>query len=402
MMRLLTETFDAAGRSGHLHHGLALDAPNSARSGMRILELINSLDTGGAERMVSVLALEMAEQHSVHVVCLRDKGAMPIPEARFQRQGVALVEMLKPDGFSREALSKLASYMRKYQIDVVHTHNPPVHHYGVLAARMAGVPVVVNTLHGISTLDMSRGAKALFLSSCLLSDRVVHVTEAVKASFLKTWVPSKRSTVIPNGIEMDTLLGIQPRRPDVSFVFGTIGRMEPVKDQRSLLLAFATVRREFPHCRLEMLGWGSLEDELRGLAAELGISGDVTFHGWNPDIAGFLSRLDVFVLSSRSEGLPLTLLEGMAAGLPVMPTAVGGIPEVVERAQCGWLCPPVDPPAFASQMKAALMSNDRAGKGCRARRDVVAHHSAETMTRDYLKLFSDLLDSHGGCGQDAQ
>jgi glycosyltransferase involved in cell wall biosynthesis len=375
---------------------LALDRPHRALAEMRILELTYSLDIGGAERMVSSLALNMAaEGHSVHVVCLHYKGPMHVPEARFRRAGVALVEMLKTDGFSPKTLRRLASYMREHQIDIVHTHNPVVHHYGVLAARMAGVPVVVNTIHGISTLSMQKWAKLLFISSCLACDRIVHVTQAVKEAFLKTRVAAKHSTVIPNGIELEDLLAVQPRRREGHFVFGTIGRLAPVKDQASLLKAFSVVQREFPESRLEILGTGELEGQLGEQASELGISRKVCFHGWNPDIASFLSRLDVFVLSSRSEGLPLTLLESMAAGLPVVATAVGGIPEVVNRAQCGWLCRPEDPAALASMMKAALQSKDLHDKGCRARRDVMAYHSAEKMTSDYLRLFSDLLESCG-------
>jgi glycosyltransferase involved in cell wall biosynthesis/peptidoglycan/xylan/chitin deacetylase (PgdA/CDA1 family) len=376
---------------------VALDRPGGTGNGMRILELLDTLDTGGAERMASSLALKMqAEGNSVHIVCLREKGAMPVSEDRFDRAGVALLEYRKTDGFSPRAVLRLAGYLRKHKIEVVHSHNPLVHHYAVAAARLAGVPAVVNTLHGIDTLRMPKWAQALFRASCALGHGVVHVSGAVKDAFSREVLElGERSLVIRNGIELGDLVKITPRRLDGLFVFGSIGRLAPVKDQRSLLTAFSRVHSEFPHCRLEILGSGELEAELKQLAVDLGIAAEVTFHGWSPDIAAFLRRWDVFALSSRSEGLPLTLLEAMAAGLPVVATAVGGIPELVNRSRAGWLCPPRDPEKLAAQMRNALLADDLREKGNHARQDVLAHHSVEQMTREYLNLFSRILQSRG-------
>jgi glycosyltransferase involved in cell wall biosynthesis len=164
-----------------------------------------------------------------------------------------------------------------------------------------------------------------------------------------------------------------------------------VKDQRTLLTAFARVRQHTPACRLEILGCGELLDELEAQARALGIHDSVTFRGWSRDVAGFLAGVDAFVLSSRSEGLPMTLLEAMAAGLPVVSTAVGGIPEVVNGAGCGWLAPAGDAVGLADRMLEALNAPDFADRSKRARQAAAANYSVGSMTDQYGRLFERLV-----------
>ena len=122
---------------------------------MRILELINRLNDGGAERIASSLALGLqAQGNTVSIVCLRDFGRMPVSKERLERGGVELVEFLKDDGFSPRVFRRLVDFVKTHEIDVIHTHNPLVHHYGVLAALRTHSPVVVQTVHGIGTLQM--------------------------------------------------------------------------------------------------------------------------------------------------------------------------------------------------------------------------------------------------------
>lgn len=360
---------------------------------MRILELINTLETGGAERIVATLAVELAALgQTVHVIALRDTGIMPVSEERFREAGVALTALNKADGFSLRALGALVSYVRRNRIEVVHTHNHLVHHYGVLAARLGGARAVVNTVHGVSTLRMQPWAKSLYRLSCLLTDRVVSVCSAVDRATRSTLrLTGRRATVVYNGIAVDDLLAVEPRCPDGRFVFGTMGRLAPIKDHRNLIEAFAQVRRVHPHCRLEILGRGEMREDLERFAGSLGVSDAVGLRGFSLDLAGFLSRLDCFVLSSKSEGLPLSLLEAMAAGVPVVATAVGGVPELIQGARCGWLCPPERPSKLAAAMEQAVASGDRERMGERARTCVLERYSLPRMARAYLDLFGELL-----------
>lgn len=360
---------------------------------MRILELIDSLDTGGAEKMVSSLALNLkARNHSVHIACLRVKGKMPVAEERFRQAGVNILELRKPSGFSARTLLQLARYIREHQFDIVHAHNPLVHHYAVLASRMCRFPAVLNTVHGISTLRMQPWAEKLFWMSCRLSDRVVPVCRAVEDAIRQRHAARRsRLAVIYNGIEVGELVNMPPRTPDGNIVFGTVGRLAPVKDQQTLLRAFAMAARRNPRYRLEIVGDGVMREKLERLAEELAIRELVRFHGLRSDIPELLARFDVFMLSSLSEGLPLTLLEAMAAGLPVICTAVGGVTEIVENAGCGWLCPPGKPAALASLMAEAGSSGDLRQKGMRGRSDVLRFYSIATMTSNYEALFEEIL-----------
>jgi glycosyltransferase involved in cell wall biosynthesis/peptidoglycan/xylan/chitin deacetylase (PgdA/CDA1 family) len=366
---------------------------NAPASGtLRILELINSLDTGGAETMASSLAIQLAKMgHRVDVACLRDFGRMTIPHQRFAENGIRLWKCGKRDGWSPACVWKLARFLKSGRVDVIHSHNPLVTHYAAAAALLAGTPLSVCTIHGTNTLALRPSERALFAGSCSLTDRIVLVCRQVQEEFCRRFPAlATRASAIPNGIEVGELLAIAPRPSSGEFVFGSIGRLVPVKDYHSLLVAFAQLRRQIPRCRLEVLGSGELQAELERFAANLALGDAVIFRGWSADIAGFLSRMDAFVLSSRSEGLPMSVLEAMAAGLPVVATAVGGVPELIETARCGWLARPGDPHDLAQKMLLAM--TNRNGQGSRGRQAVREWYSAESMARRYSALFERCLN----------
>lgn len=364
---------------------------------MRILELINRMGLGGAERMLATLALALrAKGHTVHIICLREFADAPVPREHFEAAGIPLLELKKGDGFSFSALGSIAAYCRRQQITVIHAHTHQVNHYAVGAAWLAGVPVVVNTVHGIHALHMQWWAKALFRFSCMRTDRVVGVCQEVRrAAQDQLLLPASRTEVIYNGIQAGEYLALEPRRRNGAFVFGTAGRLAPVKNHRLMIEAFAAVWRRQPHCRLEILGSGELQPELERLAEKLGVGHAVRFRGFSCAVGAFLAEIDCFLLSSRSEGLPMALLEAMAAAVPVVTTAVGGVTEVVDSAQCGWLCPPDDAAALAEAMLAALHSDDRAERGARGRASVLRRFTDSAMADAYLELFHTMLEERG-------
>jgi glycosyltransferase involved in cell wall biosynthesis len=360
---------------------------------MRIVQLIDDLDCGGAEQVVASLAsCQSRRGHSVRVFCSRDIGPNPIDVSALLKDGVKIVTLDKPPGFHFGTLRKLVAYLKGQQIEVMHTHNHLVHHYGAVAARLAGTPAIVNTLHGTSTLKMASWAKALYWCSCLISDRVVSVCPQVHTAFRKTFrLPTKKLRVIDNGIDLSRFLSI-PRRPlGEVVIFGKIGRLDPVKDHLNLLRAFASLRKRHSNIQLCLLGDGMLRRDLEELAKSQSIADDVHFEGFSLDTARFLSSIDIYVISSRSEGLPLTLLEAMGAGLPVVATAVGGVPDILDKAQCGWLCPPSNPDELANAMEKALLAPDLTTIGAQSRKAVEEYYSVDRMTRDYEHLYEELL-----------
>ncbi|MBV9744296.1 MAG: glycosyltransferase [Acidobacteriia bacterium] len=371
-------------------------SPQSLTSGLRILQLVNSLDFGGAERMASSLSLQLEKLgHNVDMVCLRDFGRMTVPLERFASAGIRVSKFGKGDGMNPSCLWKLARFLKSERIDVIHSHNPLVTHYAAAAALLAGTPLTVSTIHGISTLQLRTWERALFSASCRLTDRIVLVCREVQKEFCHRFPAlAGRTTAIPNGIDLDELLSLPRRAPSAEFVFGAAGRLVPVKDHQTLLVAFSRVHSQYPSSRLEILGDGELRGQLEHLASSLGLSNAVRFHGWSNDIARFLSRIDTFVLSSLSEGLPMAVLEAMAAGLPIVSTAVGGVPEIIESAQCGWLAQPQNPEDLGQKMIHAI-THSAEGQGRRARSAVQEQYSAARMAQNYATLFQSALNQSG-------
>jgi glycosyltransferase involved in cell wall biosynthesis len=328
--------------------------------------------------------------HDVAVACLYKDGPMAAPLAA---AGIPVTSLHKPEGFHWSTARQLARLAREFRADVIHTHNPQVHHYGVLAAKMAGVKGVVNTLHGVNNLvDASRAAKLIYGLTGPWTGCIAAVSEASRKFFEQvSHLPKNKLRVIYNGIPLEPFLEVPPPVARESVVFGAVGRLVPVKDHKTAIRAFAEVARENPASRMELAGDGPLRQELESEVARLGLAGRVIFRGDLRDIPGFLAGVDAFLMSSLSEGLPMSLLEAMAAGRVVVSTDVGGIPEVVEAAQCGWLSPPGDVPAMVDAMRKAIQAKDRVAMAAAGRRFVTAHCSATRMVESYEAVFTSLV-----------
>jgi glycosyltransferase involved in cell wall biosynthesis/peptidoglycan/xylan/chitin deacetylase (PgdA/CDA1 family) len=361
---------------------------------MRIVHLIDDLGCGGAEQVVASLACRQSRSgHLVRVICLRGIGSNPVDVAGLIDAGVEILTLDKPPGFHFDTLRKLKSYLKSHQIEVLHAHNHLVHHYGAVAARLAGTPAILNTLHGTSSLLIAPSwAKSLYWISCFMGDKVVSVCSQVHGVIHKSFhLPPKKCVVVDNGVDLSQFLGIRRDLPGKTVTFGSIGRLDPVKDHKNLLNAFAILRKRHPHVQLRLLGDGELRDDLEELARNLSIADRVHFEGFTLETARFLSSIDVYVISSRSEGLPLVLLEAMGAALPIVATAVGEVPSILRNAQCGWICPPSSPDELAESMEKALVAPDLAAIGARGRRAVELRYSAERMARDYIDLYEAVL-----------
>jgi len=356
---------------------------------MRIAELVNSLCPGGAERVVVDLGVALKRRgHEVSVACLHTSGELA-PE--LERAGIEVLALDKGDGFSPGAVTALARFLERHRADILHTHNTHLHHYGAWAARLANAPVVVNTVHGQVNLPPTAASRLAYQASLRLTDRVVAVSRSVAESFEHALgMPERLVSVVQNGIEPSRFARIPPPPPRPEVVFGTVGRLVPVKNQRALIRAFAAVRRTLPGARLRLLGDGPMLEELRAEASSLGVAGEVDFIGGNESVPAFLGTLDVFVLSSSSEGMPIALLEAMAAGRPVVAPRVGGIPEVVS-ADCGWLLDAAEPGPLSVAMRTAALSPARAALGESARAKVLRSFTTERMTSAYESIFESLF-----------
>ncbi len=362
---------------------------------MRIAQVVNSLEVGGLERLAVDLAVTQKGQgHSPYIFCIARRGALA-DDAEYQ--GIPVRTLAKAGGFSPSTIWRLASDFRRLKIELVHTHNAVIHHYGVLAARLAGISAVVNTQHGIGSVNADHRLDRIYRAMLPFTKVIVGVSEQTRQHIVRErGVPERKSRTIRNGIPVAKFRSspASPGRHLCRLTLGTVGRLVPAKDHATLIEAFALVRRTIPHAELRIAGGGCLHSSLDQQINTLSLGHCVTLAGELSDIGGFLSDLDVFVLSSVTEALPVALLEAMAVGLPIVSTRVGGIGEVALDGVVAEYCDPSDPIALATAILKVsspdiLVKMGAASYLCAGERDLL-----QTWL-EYERLFETLLPAKG-------
>lgn len=326
---------------------------------MNIVHLVESLDTGGLERVVvSLASFQHRQGHVITVVCLFHGGALA---AELHAQGIGVVLCRKRKGFDWQAVRAIRATLRSSAADVLHTHNPIPHYYGVLAALGMGVGCVLNTRHGMGMFPFSWKRELLYRLAMFGSDYGVAVCRAAQINFQnKGIIPASKGRSIPNGIELDLFTSRTPvakgqlladlGRAGEPLVFGIVGRLNGAKDHANLLQAMALLVKQRRDVHLAIVGDGECRDELDDLATDLGLRQFVSFLGRRGDVSHLLTAFDVFVLSSRTEGYSLALVEAAATALPIIATDVGGNGEIVSDGVTGRLVPKEDPHALCDAM----------------------------------------------------
>jgi len=362
----------------------------------RVGHVVQSLEIGGLERVVATLAGRSGARYTGPVYCLDRDGFLA---GALRERGVAVHTVARsPRGFDPAALWRLAGRMRRDRLDIVHCHNYAALVYGALAALVAGNLPVVYTIHGAKT---SRRRATRVFQRLRLADVVVFVSEDSRRVAIGAGaVDAARSRTIVNGTDVESFAPLpggrqKARRPwgiaDDAPVAGIVARLTRAKDHRTLFEAVAMLRGDWPGLRCLVVGDGELRSELTDAASALGIADAVIFAGARSDVREVLSAMDIFVLSSSTEGLPVTVLEAMCAALPVVATRVGGIPEVVEDARTGLLVPPRDPPALKAAIESLLRDRARArAMGDAGRERVLDRFSVGAMARRYEALYDEV------------
>ncbi len=358
---------------------------------MRIVQLVEDLDLGGLERLAVDLALAQKQAgHTVSVYCLYHTGTLA---SSLEAAGIPVVAFQKKAGFSISTVLAMAKRLGQDRAEVIHGHNPGVHHYAALAARLAGVPACINTRHSVTTSKGVPYQERYFRWVKPLTSQVVFVCDYVRRGLEPTlgYAPEQCSVIV-NGIPLAPFLthpaSPGSRRPRIRL--GAIGRLVPAKGHAILIEAFARALQSAPSAELSIYGYGDLQSELAAQISRLGLNERVRLEGRTSDSAATLQDLDVFVFSSVNEGLPLVILEAMAAGLPIVTTNVGGIPDVVAR-DSAWLCPPHDPAALADVILQAINAGDLRERGEIARRMAASSYGIEHMAAHYENLYRKLV-----------
>jgi glycosyltransferase involved in cell wall biosynthesis len=356
---------------------------------MRIVQVVRSLERGGLERLAIDLAVAQKQRgHCVAVYVVYKHEPALLREA--EQAGIRIVQFNKAAGFSIRVLWEMARQLRRDRTSVVHTHNELVHTYGAIAARLAGIPCILNTIHGTKGPRLNRNYRALLP----WTDAVVAVSGETAAQFSTERARySHKFHVVRNGIPVAkfTAISAQPSSQWPRIRIGTVARLVDIKDQVTLIRAFCIVRKNYPAAELHFLGDGPLRQRLELLATQLEIGRSIEFHGASPDVARFLSGLDLFALSSLSEGLPIAILEAMAAGLPIVSTRVGGISEVATEHAVAAYCPPGNPEALADAMQSILEPQRMKAMGRAGQNIARESFTVEAMCDGYEALYQEFL-----------
>lgn len=361
---------------------------------LKILHVIDSLGIGGMEKVVIDVAngLDAAQFESV-VCCVSRRG-----EAAGQlRDNVRCIDLGKGDKADRLVPLKLARLIRRERPDIVHSQSWS----GVdtaLAVLLTRNVKLVHSEHGRNYSDLFRKPLMRRIARrgvYQLADAVFAISGEVREFYChQTNFPIERMGVIPNGIDVQRIdeadsTGIREElaiAPD-DFVVGTVARLDLTKDILTLLRAFAAIRPD-PKLKLLIVGDGNQRSRLEEFVNSAKLNQSVIFTGLRFDAPRLLKAMNLFVLSSLSEGMPLTILEAMAARLPVVATAVGALPEMVEEGRTGFLVPAGDVAAMTDRMERFVADPQLAKSfGEEGRRKVEREFLLEQMLRRYAELY---------------
>lgn len=356
---------------------------------IRVLEVLASLRRAGAERVAVSLAggLDRARFETA-VVSLYD----PFPggfEAALDECAVPVWHLGKRRGLDPRMWTRLAQVVRRFRPDVLHTHS-----YVMRYVLPAHFRKVVHTVHNLAEREVDGIGRAIHRLAFRAGAAPVAISAAVARSFARLY-GREPAAVIPNGVDVGR--GFRPEaraawRSRYGFGPGdclvvSVGRLEAQKNPLHLIRAFTGGLRDAPATHLLLAGEGTLLEPARQLASQVGLAARVHFPGLCADVAELLSACDVFSLGSDWEGAPVAILEAMAAHLPVVATAVGGVPDLVEDGVTGLLVPPGDANALGRAMAALALDSDRRQRMGAAAAQRAQRFDVTGMTEAYAQLF---------------
>ncbi|MEZ6050315.1 MAG: glycosyltransferase [Planctomycetaceae bacterium] len=368
----------------------SIDHAEAAVKRIGVCHVSMHLATGGLERLlVEFSRLYDNSRFCPQFVAMSDLG-QPADEIRGYD---CEANSLRFDQVGKLTLLRtLARRLRDDDVQIVHTHNTYAHFYGTLAARWAGVPVVINTQHGRGCGPTWKHRLQFRIANRWTQQVVAVSDDALNLCRRDDPRAASRMMRIWNGINLTRFAYRERPVTNGPPVAISVARLSPEKDFPTLLNAVAEVVKEVPDFRLQLVGDGIERGKLEKLSSELNLKNHVEFLGERSDVPALLDRAGFFVSSSRTEGISLTLLEASAVGLPIVTTAVGGNPEIVEEGQTGRLVPSENPKALAIAI--IDMCHNRSQwpeMGRLGRHRVETAFEIGRMVREYEQLYDQLL-----------
>jgi glycosyltransferase involved in cell wall biosynthesis len=354
---------------------------------------------GGAESMAVQLMRNLdRERFEVMAISLFDPLGTEL-EKSLARNSIPLLHLGKRRGLDPGAFLKVARALERLRPDVIHTHQY-VLRYVLPYMLYRRPPAMVHTVHNLAEKEVSRSGRIVNRLAFKLGVQPVAIAEEVDES-IRSLYGLDDLPLIPNGIPVEDFQQ-PPGRQDAwrkregfdpaDVLFVSVSWLRPQKNPLLLLEAFARGPASNPRARLLFVGKGPLSPELEQKIDAAGLKEQVRLLGMRSDIPEILGAADVFALSSDWEGNPLSVMEAMAAGRPVISTAVGGVPELVEDGGCGLLVPPRDPETLSRAMESLLEKPGlRERLGAAAAERARKRFGVETMTRAYEDLYETML-----------
>lgn len=365
----------------------------------KILHLFVTLPVGGAENLLlSILRKLDAERFASVVCCIGERG---IVGEQVAAMGIPLVELhlLNKGGMDRRVVPALVDLIRRERIDLVHSHLYHANFYGRLAAKKAGVAAVASIHNTYTKHKLHRQFINWYLGRHTAA--IIAGSEEIKRDVVRyDHVPESLVEVIPNSVDLSrshsALSREQARErldiPDSAIVLGTVGRLEEQKGQRYLIEALALLRAQGVNALLLLVGEGREGAALKALTASLGLEQQVMFLGTRDDLGDLFRAMDLFVMPSLWEGLSLAMLSAMAAGLPVVATSVGGVPQVLGEDEYGFTISAGDAAALAARIAQCLADpSGMALMGKKAAQHVRDNYSDEAMVSKVQAVYDKIL-----------
>jgi glycosyltransferase involved in cell wall biosynthesis len=365
-----------------------------------VMQVVLRMTPGGTERLVLEICKRVREQFNVTVCCLDDEGEWA---SDLRAEGIEVIALHRQSGFRPSVGRRIAALAEERHVDLLHCHQYSPFVYGWIASQLNRRLKVVYTEHGrLSDAPPSWKRRVINPVLSHFNGEIVAVSHELRDYMLTARFAARRVGVIHNGIEPGPapsqgerlrarrVLGVDDR----AFVVMAVARLDPVKDFPTLVEAFAIVRRQLPQARLVIVGDGPERAQLEARVDALNLGPSVDIIGYRSGVRQLLPAADLYVSSSISEGISITILEAMAARLPVVATAVGGTPEVLPTAaEGGILVPSRDP----GRLAAAIVSLERdpsarAAIAAAGRRRLESAFNLDRMVGDYVRTYRRLLD----------
>ncbi len=383
---------------------------NPPKRPIRIARLIARLNVGGPAIHVALLSARLGPPDWESTLICGQIGPAEGDMAYYAEQRGVHPVIIPELGRELHPIRDLVTLWKVYRLlrrlkpDVVHTHTAKAGFLGRVAARLAGVPVVVHTFHGHVFHGYFSPAKTrLFLIlerlTARLSSAVITLSDGLRDELCDIYhiAPRDKFRVLGLGLDLEPFARA-PRRggtfraawgiPAEAPLIGIVGRLVPVKNHDLFLRMAAQLREQRPDARFAIIGDGELRESLERQAAGLGLAGAVIFTGWQHDLPPVYSDLDALVISSLNEGTPVSVIEALTAGCPVVATAVGGLPDLLDRGALGRLTPGGDVAALTQALAETLAAPPDPAQ---AQTAMLHRYSIDRLARDLEELYRELL-----------